>query len=186
MPLQIIGFPNSVFGPDVGPWELVPASSHSPPPTPTSVSHRPPFSPTVGTHQPTATAIQSLTPNSLFPDLKKQPVVAVKRNLAKLGATQRPISNGRPNFLGEIQTCGRSRVFPTSGGSSGRARAPAQGSWPLQYKATQNSKKTNIIIQNTNTKYSKIIANKHRNIKYILRATKLQSDKTCWQPASAF
>ena len=144
--LWIIGFRYSVWRPDVGPWELLPGSSHSPPPTPTIL-------PTVGTHhQPTATSIQSLTQNSLLPHPEKQAVVVVELNLADLGATQRPISRSRPNFLGEIQTCGRSRVFPTSGGSSGRARAPAQGSWPLQYRPAQNSRK--IQIQNTEYKYS--------------------------------
>ena len=57
-------------------------------------------------------------------------------------------------FLGEIQTCGRSRVFPTSGGSSGRARAPAQGSWPLQYNLHKTAEKYKYKIQNRNTQYS--------------------------------
>ena len=90
-----------------------------------------------------------------------------------------------PNFLGEIQTCGRSRVFPTSGGSSGRARARAQGSWPLQYKAKQNSRKIQIQLQITNTKKSHKMLTK-AELKIHFACNKIQSAKTCRQPASAF
>ena len=62
--------------------------------------------------------------------------------IAQLGGEQ------RPNFFGRNSNVWR--VFPTSGGSSGRARAPAQGSWPLQYRPAQNSGK--IQIQNTEYK----------------------------------
>ena len=155
--LWIICFRNSVWRPSrFGPWELVPGSSHSGPPTPTVEAAT--ILPTVPTttNPPTATSIQSLTPTLTLPIfIKKQTDVVVELDFANRGTTQRPFSRSRPNFLGEIQTCGRSRLFPTSGGSSGRARAPAQGSWPLQYNPAQNCWKTKIQKYNIqNIKYS--------------------------------
>ena len=57
-------------------------------------------------------------------------------------------------FFGRNSNVWLSRVFPTSGGSSGRARAPAQGSWLLQYNLHRTAEKYKYKIQNTNTKQS--------------------------------
>ena len=60
---------------------------------------------------------------------------AIRAGVARADA----VNLGKPLIAqlggGATQFFGRNsnvwRVFPTSGGSSGRARAPAQGSWPL-------------------------------------------------------
>ena len=145
----------------------------------------PPFDPTVGTHQPTATSIQSLTPNSLFPCLEKQAVVVVEINVANLGATQRPISRSRPIFWAKFKRVVGVEFFP-------RAAAVVAERVPGRRAVGRYNTKLNKTAENTNTstKYKYKIqpqnTDKKGIQKYILCAKKIQSDKTWWQPASAF
>ena len=116
----------------------------------------PPFDPTVGTHQPTATSIQSLTPNSLFPCLENQAAVVVEQEIANLGATQRPISRSRPIFWAKFKRVAGVEFFPRAAAVvaervPGR-RAVGRYNTKLNKTAEKYKYKYKIQIQNTATK----------------------------------
>ena len=150
-PTQIIGFPNvfSCWSMGASACKFSPAASHSHRPAPTKVS-------TILTNgrahhpvPPSPTATSALTPNSVFPSTRKlsvpvlpEPMLQIlETRIAQLGA------EARPNFLGEIQTCGE--FFPRAAAVVAERvpRRRAVGRYMQQYFDTQNNTKIQIQLQ---------------------------------------